>query len=115
VVVPPEELELGPVIGELKRISAKRIHGLLRAKNANLIKRLIVTRNGRQRFALWQRRCFDHNCRSDESVREKIEYCHNNPVTRGLVSRPGDWHWSSCRWYQGEQDVLLKMDVAMAE
>ena len=115
VVVPPKELKLGPVIGELKRISAKRIHELLHVNNGDLIERLIVTRNGRQRFALWQRRCFDHNCRSDESVWEKIEYCHNNPVTRGLVSEPDDWQWSSCRWYQGSQDVVLTMDVAIAE
>jgi len=114
VVVPAKELEFGPVIGELKRISAKRIHELLRVKNSDLIKRLIVTRNGRQRFALWQRRCFDHNCRSDESVWEKIEYCHNNPGTRDLVSRPDDWQWSSCRWYQGRQGAVLRMDAAMA-
>ena len=115
VVVPPKELKLGPVIGELKRISAKRIHELLHVNNGDLIERLIVIRNGRQRFALWQRRCFDHNCRSDESVWEKIEYCHNNPATRGLVSKPDDWQWSSCRWYQGKQDVVLRMDAAIVE
>ncbi len=115
VVVPPKELKLGPVIGELKHISAKRIHELLHAKNGDLIKRLIVTRNGRQQFALWQRRCFDHNCRSDESVWVKIEYCHNNPVTRELVARAEDWPWSSCGWYKGKRCVVLKMDAVIAE
>jgi putative transposase len=115
VVVPPKELKLGFVIGELKRISAKRIHELLFRNNGDLIKRLTVSRNGQQRFALWQRRCLDHNCRSDESVWEKIEYCHNNPVTRGLVSKPDDWQWSSCRWYLGKQGVVLRMDTSIVE
>jgi putative transposase len=115
VVVPPKELKFGPVIGELKHISAKRIHELLSGNTGDLIHRLTAMRNGRQRFALWQRRCFDHNCRSDESVWEKVEYCHNNPVTRGLVSKPDDWKWSSCRWYEGRQDAALRMDVAIAE
>lgn len=115
VVVPPKELKLGPVIGELKRNSAKKIHELLKLKHGALINRLMVTRNGRQRFALWQKRCFDHNCRSHESVWEKVEYCHNNPVTRGLVLKPDDWQWSSCRWYKGMHDAVLRMDASVAE
>lgn len=115
VVEPPKELKLGPVIGELKRISAKRIHELLHIKNSDLIKRLIVVRNGQQRFALWQRRCFDHNCRSESSVWEKIEYCHKNPVTRGLVRHMEDWTWSSYGWYIGKQDVPLRMDTDLPE
>ena len=124
VVVPPKELKLGQVIGELKRISSKRIHEMLRLyptqrvgflENSDLIKRLNVVRNGKQRFALWQRRCFDHNCRSDKSVWEKIEYCHKNPVTRGLVRHMEDWRWSSYGWYKGKQDVPLKMDTDLPE
>jgi putative transposase len=115
VVVPPKDIELGTVIGKLKRLSAKRIHDLLRANNGDLVHRLTVMRNGRQRFALWQRRCFDHNCRSDESVWEKVEYCHNNPVTRDLVAKQEDWKWSSCRWYLRKQDAVLRMDAVIAE
>ncbi len=25
---------------------------------------------------------------------------HNNPVTRGLVTSPGDWPWSSWPWFR---------------
>jgi len=43
-------------------------------------------------------------------AREKIEYCHKNPVTRGLVKDPGDWPWSSYRWYQGLDEIELETD-----
>jgi putative transposase len=58
----------------------------------------------------WEKRCYDHNCRSEEAVWEKINYCHNNPVKRGLVDDPSDWRWSSYNWYKGERDVPLKLD-----
>ena len=54
--------------------------------------------------------CYDHNCRTLETVLEKINYCHNNPVRAGLVGDPGDWKWSSYGWYQGDIDVPIIMD-----
>jgi putative transposase len=30
---------------------------------------------------------------------EKLRYMHRNPVTRGLVLEPEQWHWSSFRDY----------------
>jgi len=37
-------------------------------------------------------------------------YLHNNPVARGLVAHPGDWPWSSWRFYYREDRSLLAMD-----
>ena len=98
VVVPPEEVKLGPVIGKLKILSSKGIHELMRNLNSPLIERLTVRRNKTDNFVFWQRRCYDHNCRDAESVWEKVNYCHNNPVKRGLVSEPQNWIWSSYRY-----------------
>ena len=36
-----------------------------------------------------------------------LDYMHNNPVTRGLVSSPGDWPWSSWRFYYWEDASIL--------
>ena len=30
---------------------------------------------------------------------EKVRYIHRNPVTRGLVSKPEDYRWSSFNHY----------------
>jgi putative transposase len=49
--------------------------------------------------AFWQRRFYDFNVWSDGKVREKLDYMHANPVTRGLVMHPKDWPWSSWSYY----------------
>jgi putative transposase len=45
----------------------------------------------------WQPRYYDFNVHNDEKRIEKLHYMHLNPVTRGLVTQPEDWPWSSFR------------------
>ncbi len=47
----------------------------------------------------WQARYYDFNVWSEHKFVEKLRYIHRNPVTRGLVTRPEDWVWSSFRHY----------------
>jgi len=42
---------------------------------------------------VWQEESFDHVLRSVESFEEKVEYIRQNPLRRGLVSRPEDYRW----------------------
>jgi len=42
---------------------------------------------------LWQDESFDHVIRSSESLNEKVEYVVQNPVRKGLVSRPEVYKW----------------------
>jgi putative transposase len=110
VLIPSIGSKIGPIIGEIKRISARQIHQWLKSFGSDLLPRLHVTRRGALKFAFWQKRCFDHNCRSEEVVWTKVKYCHNNPVKWGLVRTPGDWKWSSYACYFGKSDVVLKVD-----
>lgn len=48
---------------------------------------------------VWQRRFYDFNLWSEHKRIEKLRYMHRNPVTRGLVSEPEEWRWSSYRQY----------------
>jgi len=110
VLVPRIESNIGQVIGEIKRVSARKIHGAIKTGKPALLSKLTITRNAREKFALWERRCYDHNCRTDESIWEKVTYCHANPVKRGLAKHPTDWLWSSSRWYLGLPDSVLEID-----
>ena len=58
----------------------------------------------------WQRRFHDFNVWSEKKRKEKLEYMHRNPVTRGLVARPNDWVWSSAAAYAGRGPGLLSID-----
>ena len=55
-------------------------------------------------------RGYDFNIDRHETLLEKIDYCHKNPVTRGLVDHPADWPWSSYRYYELEDRSILDMD-----
>jgi REP element-mobilizing transposase RayT len=46
-----------------------------------------------RRGPLWLSESFDHILRSDESLSKKVEYVRQNPVRRGLVTRPEDYPW----------------------
>jgi REP-associated tyrosine transposase len=48
----------------------------------------------------WQARFYDFNVFTERKRIEKLRYIHRNPVERGLVSSPEQWHWSSFRWYR---------------
>jgi REP-associated tyrosine transposase len=51
------------------------------------------------------------NIWSERKRLEKLNYMHANPVKRRLVSQPGDWPWSSWRFYHLEEaSSLLPMD-----
>lgn len=45
----------------------------------------------------WQPRYYDFNVHNEVKREEKLHYMHQNPVVRGLVSKPEDWPWSSFR------------------
>lgn len=59
---------------------------------------------------VWQRRFYDMNIWSDRKQSEKLNYMHNNPVKRRLAKAPGDWPWSSWRFYYLQDDSMIAMD-----
>jgi putative transposase len=67
--------------------------------------------NGKVHYRFWQRGGgYDRNITDPATLLTMIDYIHNNPVRRGLVSQTTDWLWSSARFYAGMDDVALSMD-----
>ena len=52
------------------------------------VSRKLLSRNGTH---FWQPRFYDFNVFTEQKQNEKINYMHNNPVKRGLVSSPDQW------------------------
>ncbi|MCH7721580.1 MAG: transposase [Planctomycetes bacterium] len=65
---------------------------------------------GFKRQSLWTTRAYDFNVDREAKLREKLDYCHKNPLTQGLVERPEEWRWSSYRYYETADRSLLAMD-----
>jgi putative transposase len=97
VLIPLGDLKVGAMIGQLKSLMARKYFDELGKPRD-------------KRGVLWEKRCYDHNCRSMDFTVEKINYCHYNPVKRGLVDSPVKYYWSSYNWYQGKRDVPLNID-----
>jgi len=53
----------------------------------------------------WQAKYYAFNLYSEEKVREKLTYMHENPVRAGLAAQPCDWAFSSARYYEQERSV----------
>jgi len=61
--------------------------------------------------AFWQARFYDFNVYTNRKKREKLDYMHRNPLTRGLVNHPKDWPWSSWPFYGMGEPGLVGIDV----
>jgi len=72
---------------------------------------LSLTEGGAALPRYWQPRFYDFNVYSAGKKREKLDYMHANPVTRGLVKHPKDWPWSSFSFYAKGETGLVAIDL----
>ena len=66
---------------------------------------LMVARNPRGEYSLWQRRFWEHTVRDESDFARHVDYIHYNPVKHGLVSCASEWPHSSFHQY-GRKGVL---------
>jgi putative transposase len=102
---------------ELKKRSAQEIIAVLarsqdRSRCRTLLARLRLppTVHSDPYHRLWQRRYVPFNVFTEKKYMEKLDYMHNNPVMKGLVSSPDQWPWSSFRFYYLNDASVLSMD-----
>ncbi len=57
-------------------------------------------------YQFWQEGVHPQVIQSDQMMRQKIEYVHQNPVKRGYVSLPEHWRYSSAIEYAGGEGLL---------
>jgi putative transposase len=97
-VVMPEHVDL--LVSEPH---AEQLSGAIKAL------KLSVTLRRRER-PFWQARYYDFNLWTAEKETEKLRYLHRNPVTRGLVTKPEDWPWSSFRHYATGAEGVVEIE-----
>jgi len=57
-------------------------------------------------YQFWQEGVHPEWIQDEAMMRQKVEYIHNNPVSRGYVDRPEHWRYSSARNYLGMEGLL---------
>jgi putative transposase len=100
------------VVHSLKLRVSKRMRRGLREKLSS--QKMLPFREGEAALPqFWQKRFYDFNVYSAAKQREKLDYMHRNPVTRGLVKDPKDWVWSSYSSYSGRGSALVGIDFVV--
>ncbi|WP_376777056.1 transposase [Flavobacterium covae] len=66
------------------------------ANNSSNVKHSQFWRHDNKPIELW----------SNEVIKQKVDYIHNNPVEEGVVFRPEDYKYSSAVDYSGERGLL---------
>jgi putative transposase len=70
--------------------------------------KLSISKQSPQR-PFWTTRYYDFNVFTHNKLVEKLKYMHRNPVTRGLVTNPEDWGWSSYRHYALNEPTRIQI------
>ena len=119
VVLLPErsDYQMSQILESIKQGVARRALNFLKRTGSPWLDRLTVRRpSGRVERHFWQPGGgYDRNIVTMSALVGSVHYLHANPVRRGLVAQPSDWNWSSARWYEGAEDVKLKMDATMPQ
>jgi putative transposase len=90
----------------VKQSVAKKALNHLRRNNPSYLNRL----NGS--FHFWQDGPgYDRNLYSARTIWTEIDYIHNNPLRRNLVTDPLAWRWSSAGAHYGASDIALRLDI----
>jgi len=101
------------VVGSIKRYTARKIGQLLRAHGLmgilDQIRSAALSEPGKG-TAIWKPRFDSFVITSEETLRQKIEYIHNNPVRKGLIRESTRWRHSSAAAYAGKSGIDLPVD-----
>lgn len=106
--------ELAATIKEFKSYTAQAIIKLAASEGKdwllNQFKYFKAKHKKESQYQVWQEGFHPQLIISEEMLRQKVEYIHDNPVKAGLVERAEDWVYSSAKNYLGEAGVL-EIDV----
>jgi putative transposase len=70
--------------------------------------KLSISKQSSQR-PFWTTRYYDFNVFTHNKRVEKLKYMHRNPITRGLVTNPEDWPWSSYNHYAHNKPTKIQI------
>ncbi len=102
--------DLSNEISSFKSYTAKMLIRYLQEKQVTRILDQLAFCKKRHKtdrqYQLWQEGSHPQLMQNKTVLRQKLEYIHNNPVTRGYVDDPVHWRYSSARNYANVEGLL---------
>ena len=105
LLYPKEEIySISDILKSIKQSSSRRIINHLRENKPSSLVYLETGISGRK-YRFWQKGGgYDRNYYKPKEIIKQVYYIHDNPVRRGLVDGPEEWHWSSAGFWMLEEE-----------
>ncbi len=102
--------DLSAVMQSFKSYTARQIIELAERHAASVLLRQLRAHKLRHKtesqYQVWQEGSQAKQIQDQEMMWQKLEYMHNNPVSRGYVNDPLHWRYSSARNYAGQPGLI---------
>ncbi len=96
-----ERYSVSSILLSIKQPVAHRAIAYLRTNKPAAL-RLLATGQASNPYQFWQKGGgYDRNITSVPVLIETVHYIHNNPVRKGLIETPDQWHYSSAPDWDG--------------
>lgn len=105
-----EQYSISSILWSIKQPVARRAIRYLRINHPSSL-RLLATGQASNPYQFWQKGGgYDRNIVSVQILIEAVHYIHNNPVRKGLVETPDQWHYSSAADWDGTTSGPIPID-----
>lgn len=102
------------ILADIKRPVGQKAIAWLVEHRSRFVERLTVRTRTRKYRRFWQAGPGqDRSINEPRAAHDSLEYIHDNPVQRDLVSHPYDWLWSSAADWSGKSETPLRVDRTM--
>jgi putative transposase len=105
--------DLSQQVASFKSFTARSLIDYLKQRNGqhwlSQLKSGKIIHKTDQTYQLWQEGSHPQAILDEDTLQQKLEYMHNNPVRRGYVDEPAHWRYSSSRCYL-DMPGLLEID-----
>ena len=116
-VITDSNRKIKEVLRFLNGISAKRILDHLKENGyeSSLRKLRIQEREAKHKYSIYQHHPNAFEIYGEDTMMQKVNYIHMNPVRAGLIAHPDDYLYSSARQWNGKalEDEPLVTDHKM--
>jgi putative transposase len=105
-----DQYSIARILRSIKQPVSRRALEYLRRSNPEGL-RFLATGQQDEPYRFWQKGGgYDRNITKVETLMDTVCYIHNNPVRKGLVGTPDQWHYSSAADWQSIRSGPIPID-----
>ena len=108
-----ENTTLSDIMRDFRQFTSRNIRKLLEADGRRAFLDIFHhAAEGRpqQEFKVWSDDFHPVALKSEQWIKQKIDYIHNNPVRKGFLELPEYWKYSSARNWLLDDETIIKVD-----